>query len=43
MNKDPEILETMFELHSLDKDYKTAFSILVKLKSPKIFDFLKKV
>lgn len=27
----------------MNKDYKTAFSILVKMKSPKIFEFLRKV
>lgn len=42
LQNDPEILETMYELHYLDKDYKTAFSILVKLKSNRIFDFLKR-
>jgi hypothetical protein len=33
----------MYELHYLDKDYKTAFSILVKLKNMRVFEFLRKV
>lgn len=37
------ILEILLELYSLKKDYPTAFHILVKLKSKKTFEFIKKI
>lgn len=36
------ILEINFELFMLMKDIKSAFIILVKMKSNKVFDFLRK-
>ena len=33
----------LFILHEINKDYQTAFHILIKMKSKKLFDFMHKV
>ena len=38
-----EVLEVLYLLHMLNRDFPTAFHILVKMKDKKVFDFLKKV
>jgi hypothetical protein len=41
--KNNQVLELLFILHEMNKDYQTAFHILIKLKSKKLFDFMHKV
>lgn len=41
--EDELVLEILYLLHELNRDYQTAFHILVKIKSSKLFEFLKKV
>lgn len=40
---DENLLESLFELHQMNRDYQTAFHILVKMKSRKVYEFLKRV
>lgn len=37
------MLDVLYQLHYLNRDYQTAFHILVKMKNKKLFEFLKKV
>ena len=41
--KTDTILDIYFRLHDLNRDFHTAFNILVKLKDKRLFDFLRRV
>ena len=38
--RDPNLLESLFRLYSLGREYVKAFNMLVKKKDSKVFDFL---
>ena len=40
VGSDPDLLESLFRLYQLNREFEKAFYVILKKKDPRVFDFL---